>query len=286
MERMRGSDRLAQMVPCAKAVKCAALAASATIERSVGYQVTQVGTVARRRGAAYEGAMAAAVAVRKVTKLVRDGRERKRVLEDVDFEIDAGEIVVLRGPSGSGKTTLLGVAGTMLLPTTGEVWIGGEATSRLRDEQRAEVRRKNVGFVFQDVQLVDGMSALDNVLLPCVPDGIAQRDRDAASKLLERFDVGAVAHTDVRRLSGGEKQRVALARALLRDPKLLLFDEPTSHLDEDRAKDFHASVRELAAEGRAVLLATHDARVAEQVGAKRTLHLVSGRLSVGAEETG
>lgn len=230
--------------------------------------------------------MAAAVAVRKVTKLVRDGRERKRVLEDVDFEIDAGEIVVLRGPSGSGKTTLLGVAGTMLLPTTGEVWIGGEATSRLRDEQRAEVRRKNVGFVFQDVQLVDGMSALDNVLLPCVPDGIAQRDRDAASKLLERFDVGAVAHTDVRRLSGGEKQRVALARALLRDPKLLLFDEPTSHLDEDRAKDFHASVRELAAEGRAVLLATHDARVAEQVGAKRTLHLASGRLSVGPEETG
>lgn len=286
MERMRGSDRLAQMVPCAKAVKCPALGASAAIERSVGYQVTQVGTVARRRGAAYEGAMAAAVAVRKVTKLVRDGRERKRVLEDVDFEIDAGEIVVLRGPSGSGKTTLLGVAGTMLLPTTGEVWIGGEATSRLRDEQRAEVRRKNVGFVFQDVQLVDGMSALDNVLLPCVPDGIAQRDRDAASKLLERFDVGAVAHTDVRRLSGGEKQRVALARALLRDPKLLLFDEPTSHLDEDRAKDFHASVRELAAEGRAVLLATHDARVAEQVGAKRTLHLASGRLSVGPEETG
>ena len=229
--------------------------------------------------------MAAAGAVRNVTKLVRDGRERKRVLEDVDFEIEAGEIVVLRGPSGSGKTTLLGVAGTMLLPTTGEVWIGGEATSRLRDEQRAEVRRKNVGFVFQDVQLVDGMSALDNVLLPCVPDGIAARDRETASKLLDRFDVGAVAHTDVRRLSGGEKQRVALARALLRDPKLLLFDEPTSHLDDARAKDFHASVRELAAEGRAVLLATHDARVAEQVGAKRTLYLASGRLSSAAEET-
>ena len=220
-----------------------------------------------------------AVAVRKVTKIVRDGSERKRILHDVDFEIEAGDVVVLRGPSGSGKTTLLGIVGTMLLPTTGEVWIGGEATSRLRDEQRAEVRRKSVGFVFQDVQLIDGVSALDNVLLPRVPDGIGDEDRKRGRQLLERFEVAAVADTDVRRLSGGEKQRVALARALLRDPKLLLFHEPTSQLDDARAAAFHATLRELAGEGRAVLLATHDTRVAEHVGAKRVLHLEGGRLA-------
>ncbi|CAN5637088.1 ABC transporter ATP-binding protein [soil metagenome] len=223
--------------------------------------------------------MAPAIAVRKVTKVVRDGGERKRILEDIELEIEPGEIVVLRGPSGSGKTTLLGIAGTMLLPTTGEVWVCGEATSRLRDEQRAEVRRRTIGFVFQDVQLVDGMSALENVLLPRIPDGVDAKDEARARSLLERFEVQAVSSTDVRRLSGGEKQRVALARALLCDPKLLLFDEPTSHLDDERAAAFHASVRALAAEGRAVLLATHDSRVAEHVGAKRTLTLTSGRLA-------
>ncbi len=223
--------------------------------------------------------MEPAVAVRKVTKDVRDGSERKRVLEDVDLELAPGEVVVLRGPSGSGKTTLLGIAGTMLLPTKGEVWIGGEATSRLRDDQRAEVRRRSVGFVFQDVQLVDGMSALENVLLPCVPDGIDATARKKAKDLLERFEVGAIAGSDVRRLSGGERQRVALSRALVRDPKVLLFDEPTAHLDAARARAFETLLGELAAEGRAVLIATHDTRLATGVGAKRVVEIDRGKVA-------
>ena len=226
--------------------------------------------------------MTATVEVRRVSKIVRDGAERKKLLDGIDFAVEPGEIVVLRGPSGSGKTTLLGIAGTMLLPSTGEVWIDGEATSRLRDDQRAEVRRRTIGFVFQDVQLIDGMSALDNVLLPCVPDGVNATDRERAAALLDRFEVSSTKLTDVRRLSGGERQRVALARALLRDPKLLLFDEPTAHLDEARTAAFHASVRDLASEGRAILLATHDASVAEGVRASRVIHLHAGRMTEAA----
>src|SRR5450755_3285999 len=107
--------------------------------------------------------MEPALALRDVTKRVTDGSRRRTVLEDVSLEIMAGEIVLVRGPSGSGKTTLLAVAGGMLLPTSGEVLLGGEATSRMREAHRAEVRRKKVGFVFQDVQLIEGMTARDNV---------------------------------------------------------------------------------------------------------------------------
>lgn len=239
-----------------------------------------------RRGGqrAYERGMAPAVSVRDVSKRVRDGEHRRAILDGITFDIEPGELVVLQGPSGSGKTTLLGIVGAMLLPTRGEVLLDGEATSRLRDEHRAEIRRRKVGFVFQDLQLVDGMSALENVLLPRVPDGVRKEDEARAALLLERFDVQRLARTDVQRLSGGERQRVALARALLMDPKLLLLDEPTAHLDDERAAALAHVIDEVAAEGRAVLVASHDARVSEGKSVARILRLHDGRLegSTGA----
>ncbi|MDB4998184.1 MAG: Cell division transporter, ATP-binding protein FtsE [Myxococcaceae bacterium] len=120
---------------------------------------------------AQSGTVTTAASVQDVVKRIRDGRERRTVIDRVSFDVDRGEIVILRGPSGSGKTTLLALVGAMLSPTSGEVHLDGEPTSRLRDAHRAAVRRKKVGFVFQDVQLVDTMTARDNVLLPCVPDG-------------------------------------------------------------------------------------------------------------------
>ncbi len=220
----------------------------------------------------------AAVRVVEVVKRVWDGRERRTVLDGISLEIARGELVVLRGPSGSGKTTLLAIAGAMLSPTSGEVHLDGEPTSRLRDGHRAEVRRKRVGFVFQDMQLVDGLSARQNVLLPRVPEGVRREDEARASELLARFGLGAVEHTGARALSGGERQRVALARALLNEPVLLVLDEPTAHLDDAHAASIAAELHRLAIEGRAVLVATHDARIAESSGVTRVLDLAAGRL--------
>lgn len=202
--------------------------------------------------------------VEAVTKRIRDGRERRTVVDQVSITVGQGEMCVLRGPSGSGKTTLLAMMGAMLTPTSGEVRLDGVATSRLRDAHRAAVRRTKVGYVFQDVQLIPAMTVLDNVLLPCLPDGVAARDIDRGRHLLDRFGLSALTTANAHTLSGGEAQRVALCRALVRDPSLLLFDEPTAHLDSAHAERLLADLDALAGEGRAVVIATHDPRVLER----------------------
>ncbi|MBX3258941.1 MAG: ABC transporter ATP-binding protein [Labilithrix sp.] len=220
----------------------------------------------------------AAVRVQNVVKRVRDGSTRRTVLDDVSFDVRRGELVIVRGPSGSGKTTLLAIVGAMLSPTSGEVHVDGEPTSRLREGHRAEIRRRKVGFVFQDLQLLDGLTALRNVLLPCVPDGVTSADEARARALLEQRGLGALADSKAKGLSGGERQRVALCRALLRDPKLLVLDEPTAHLDDANAVAIAEELAALAREGRALLVATHDARIAKSAGVSRVLDLAGGKV--------
>ncbi len=211
-------------------------------------------------------------------KRVRDGSERRTVLDDVSFDLARGEMVVVRGPSGSGKTTLLAIVGAMLSPTSGEVHLDGEATSRLREAHRAEVRRRKVGYVFQDLQLVDGLTARQNVLLPRVPDGVRAEDERRADALLARLGLEGFGPRRASVLSGGERQRVAIARALVNDPPLLVLDEPTAHLDDDRATALAEDLAGLSREGRAVLVATHDARLVSHVGVARVLDLAHGKL--------
>jgi putative ABC transport system ATP-binding protein len=218
------------------------------------------------------------VEAKNVTKRVRDGSARRMVIQDVSLRLARGDLVVLRGPSGSGKTTLLALLGAMLSPTSGEVFLDGEPTSRLREAHRAEVRRHKVGFVFQDHQLVAGMSLRENVLLPCVPDGVGPPEAEVADKLLERFALTSLAHSRVEALAGGERQRGAIARALMRDPPLLLLDEPTAHLDDARARLLFDMLRGLLAEGRALLVATHDPRLVAMDGVSKVCDLVEGRL--------
>jgi ABC-type lipoprotein export system ATPase subunit len=222
-----------------------------------------------------------AVSVREVTKRVRDGDQRRVILEAITFDLARGDLAILRGPSGSGKTTLLAVVGAMLSPTSGEVLLDGEPTSRMRDAHRAEARRAKVGFVFQDLQLVDGMTARENVLLPKVPEGVTAKDEARADQLLSRFGLGGRGRAIARSLSGGERQRVALARALLRSPPLLLLDEPTAHLDDANAHAIGAELASLANDPDApcaVLVATHDARIASHPRVARVLDLAAGRL--------
>ena len=216
--------------------------------------------------------------VQDVVKKVADGRGRRTIVDGVSFDLALGQTAIIRGASGSGKTTLLAICGAMLAPTSGEVMIDGEATSRLRDAHRARVRRDRVGFVFQDVQLVDSMSVIDNVLLPATPIGIDKTHAKRAHLLCEKFGVASLSHSRARALSGGERQRVALARALLFDAPLLLLDEPTAHLDEGRAKSIMDDLAALAREGRAIVIATHDARVLETAENAAHFEMTDGRL--------
>lgn len=238
-------------------------------------RVAQVGTIL--------SPMPAAVKVEHVVKRIRDGSARRTVLDDVSFDVDRGELVVIRGPSGSGKTTLLAIVGAMLSPTSGEVHLDGEATSRLREGHRAEIRRKKVGFLFQDLQLLDGLTTLRNVLVPKVPDGVTRDDEQRARGLLDQRGLGELIDSKAKGLSGGERQRVALCRALINDPMLLILDEPTAHLDDSNAIAISKELATLARDGRALLVATHDARILE--GAKeggatpRILDLVGGKIS-------
>lgn len=225
-----------------------------------------------------------AVRVQNVVKRIRDGVRRRTVVDDVSFDVRRGELVVVRGPSGSGKTTLLALVGAMLSPTSGEVHLDGEPTSRLRERHRAEIRRKKVGFVFQDLQLIDGLTAYHNVLIPRVPDGIKSRDEAHARELLSQRGLGAVIDSKAKGLSGGERQRVALCRALFNNPTLLILDEPTAHLDDESVLALGAELKELAQGGRALLVATHDPRIAMSSGVTRILELAGGKVVSQGDE--
>jgi putative ABC transport system ATP-binding protein len=220
------------------------------------------------------------LSARSISKRVSDGSRRREVIHELSLDLCRRELVVVRGASGSGKTTLLALLGGMLLPTSGEVWLGGEPMSRLRDHQRAALRRDQVGYVFQDFGLLERMSVIENVLLPLVPVGGPTPEAAArAGQLLERFGLTARRQEQVSRLSGGERQRVALARAFVTRPRVLLLDEPTAHLDEIRAAALMDDLASVGTDGTAVLVATHDPRVFGDARISRHLDLRDGVLS-------
>jgi putative ABC transport system ATP-binding protein len=206
-------------------------------------------------------------------KRVRDGQQRREVLREISLEVSAGELVLLAGPSGSGKTTLLGILGGMLLPTSGEVFLGEVALSRLREPARARLRREKVGYLFQDFALLPGLSVLDNVLISRVPEGIGRDEERNAEARLRELALWDRRHASVDALSGGERQRVALARALLSSPAVLLLDEPTAHLDGPRSAELLDRLVALATDGRAIVIATHDPRLLDDPRCTRVVRL-------------
>jgi putative ABC transport system ATP-binding protein len=200
-------------------------------------------------------------------------------LSDIDLVIDSGRITVLQGPSGSGKTTLLTLAGCLARPTSGRVRLDGEVVSGLPERFTAELRRKRFGFVFQQFNLIAGLSVRDNVMLPAYPTGIGQRALVArADALLARLDLARRAHARVESLSGGEQQRVAIARALINDPPVFIADEPTANLDSALSAAFLDVVAALRAEGRTVVLSSHDPRICASPLIDRVVRLADGRV--------
>jgi putative ABC transport system ATP-binding protein len=200
-----------------------------------------------------------------------------RALRRVDLTVEAGEFVAITGPSGSGKSTLLNLVAGLDTPSAGEVVLTGVQLTGKGENERALVRRQHIGIVFQFFNLLESMRALENVALPAAVAGASRRQaQQRALDLLDVLGLGDKAHELPGALSGGERQRLAIARALANRPTLLLADEPTGALDSDRGREVLELFRRLNADGQAILLVTHDQRVADAAG--RIVRMRDGRV--------
>ena len=222
----------------------------------------------------------------QLTKLYRIGDTIVPALQGIDLSINQGEFVAIMGASGSGKSTLMNLLGCLDVPTSGEYFLDGRATSTLSSHECATIRNKKIGFVFQAFNLLPRTSALDNVLLPLVYDRTGQCDNpgQAAMKALERVGLKDRLRHEPGKLSGGEQQRVAIARALVNDPAILLADEPTGNLDSKTSAAIMVLFRELNGDGITVIVVTHNPEIA--AFARRIVHMRDGLLFRDEHVTG
>ena len=214
-----------------------------------------------------------------VTKIYRTGDFSVTALDDCNFHVRGGEIVAVMGPSGSGKTTLLTVAGALLKPTQGTVHICGIDVTDMNESHLAAIRRQKVGFVYQSFNLLEALTAIENVRV-VIQNGSKNGRAQAKDRALEMLDMFGLSHrinSLPKRMSDGEKQRVAIARALAKDPDLLLADEPTANLDAKRGHEVMQLLRQKALElHKAVVVVSHDDRIRQF--AHRVVWLEDGRL--------
>jgi len=198
--------------------------------------------------------------VENATVFYGRGNARTAALRDLSLEFEKGKLTLLLGPSGSGKTTLLALLGCLMVPDQGTVYVDREEVTNLAESRRTAIRRQHIGFIFQAFRLFHSLSALDNVAIGNDVTGRARRKR-SAPELLARFDLLAKSHLKPAELSGGEKQRVAIARALIKDPDIVLADEPTASLDWQAGRHISEILFGLAAgQGRTVVVVSHDPR--------------------------
>ena len=221
--------------------------------------------------------MTLALELRQVSKVYGSGPGEVHALSAVDLSVERGELVAIMGPSGSGKSTLLTIAGSLEEPTGGEVIVGGLELARLSRNQRAALRRRAIGYVFQDFNLLPGLTAVENAALPLELDGMnAKAARATALKALEELDVAERADRYPDELSGGERQRVAIARAIVGERGLLLADEPTGALDSVNGEGVMRLLRAATRRGVAGVVVTHEAQLASW--ADRVIFLRDGHV--------
>jgi putative ABC transport system ATP-binding protein len=219
----------------------------------------------------------ALISMRSITKVFYTDDVETHALSDVHFEIAKGEYVAISGPSGCGKTTLLSILGLLDSPTTGEYTLAGESVAQLSPTERARVRNRQIGFIFQAFNLIGDLSVFDNVELPLTyRDMPASERKDRVAAALERVGMSHRAKHYPAQLSGGQQQRVAVARAVAGDPAILLADEPTGNLDSKNGEAVMELLRELNANGSTVCMVTHDSRYAQH--ADREVSLFDGRV--------
>jgi len=222
--------------------------------------------------------MAHILSVSDLKKTYKGVNRELVVLDDINFTIERGEIVSIVGPSGSGKTTLLGLCAGLDTPTTGSIVLTSETISSMTENEKAAVRNKKVGFIFQNFQLLPTLTAIENVMIPLELQGRSSGARNKAKELLGRVGLGDRLTHYPAQLSGGEQQRVSLARAFSNDPEVLFADEPTGNLDEETSEMVENLIFELNQEqGTTMIIVTHDLDLAQKT--QRIIKLKGGKIS-------
>lgn len=213
--------------------------------------------------------------IQKITREFAVGQQVVRALRGVDIQIKPNEYTALMGPSGSGKSTLMNVLGCLDTPTSGKYLLNGKDVSQMTDNQLAEIRNIEIGFVFQTFNLLPRYSSLENVALPLIYAGWDKKSRlERAAEVLEQVGLGDRMDHNPNELSGGQRQRVAVARALVNKPSIILADEPTGNLDTKTSHEIMALFNEIHQNGNTVILVTHEEDIAEH--ANRVIRLRDG----------
>ena len=218
-----------------------------------------------------------------VTKNYLQGKEPVPVLHEISMQVEEGEYLAIMGPSGSGKTTLMNLLGCLDVPSSGRYTLSGHDIGSLSDDELADIRNRQIGFVFQNFYLMPKMTALDNVMLPLLYRGVPLKDRRIRAKAALKL-VGLEDRMDFypNQLSGGQCQRVAIARAIVGSPKLLLADEPTGALDTASGVQIMEIFRRLSNRGITIIMITHERHIAEC--ADKIYHILDGRLHTSEDE--
>jgi len=210
-----------------------------------------------------------------ISKVYKMGNNIVNALQDISISIEKGEYVAFMGPSGSGKSTLMNIVGCLDSPTQGEYWLNNQLVSDMTENELAEVRNKEIGFVFQTFNLLPRATALENVALPLIYAGYSKSERsEMAMAALENVNLGDRHHHRPNELSGGQRQRVAIARALVNNPSIILADEPTGNLDSKTSYDIMSLFHELHQKGNTIIMVTHEDDIAHY--AHRIIRLKDG----------
>lgn len=209
------------------------------------------------------------IEVRHITKFYQRGDETVHAVNDISFSVSAGEWIAIVGESGSGKSTLMNILGCLDTPTSGEYLLDGENTSTFNQARLAEIRNRKIGFIFQGFNLIPNLTAFENVELPLIYRGIKKEERQRLSReALNRVGLASRMDHKPAQMSGGQQQRVAVARAIAASPPIILADEPTGNLDPQSSKMIIDILKQLNADGKTVLLITHDLSIAQNAARK------------------
>ena len=217
------------------------------------------------------------IEIRDMCKIYNPGENEVRALDHVSLKIDKNEFVAIIGQSGSGKSTLMNMLGCLDVPSSGTYILNGQDVSGLTDDDLSDIRNREIGFIFQGFNLIAGLTALENVELPLIYRGVGKKERLQLSKTaLEKVGLSKRMDHKPSEMSGGQQQRVAIARAIAQAPPVILADEPTGNLDSGSTKEIMEILKELHAEGRTVILITHDNDIAAR--ARRIIRIMDGKI--------